>query len=574
MPVRYHMKFNSLTRFFQPALRDEGGNVLMMVALAMTLLITCIGCAVDMARAQAMQSRVWSALDAAGLAGLKISSVGVGQANNQKAVQAEATKVFNANLPAGYDESVISPPVATVSADGNTVTLKDSASQATTFLSVVGIQKVALGANSVVTRSNSVITEVVLALDNSASMLKPVSGSSSTPKIQALQTAVSALLDIVYPGGEKGTDVYMSIVPFSAAVNVGTSHANWLDPTSLKPATYAGYPPPGYYPAWNPPGANWAGCVLARSWNLPSMNNALSFNDTPPTSTNPSTLFPIYYNPPTMPPVYNSWPLTKLPHQYSSWFDYYMKVSGGNPAKFDTLDAYNPWWGATAADLAAHPELGPNSLCLSPITPLTNDPSVILAAMTSLKASGGDTVLDQGMAWAWRVISPKWDGLWGTGSGSPPAGTTAAPTTNKIVILMTDGFNQLTDSLPAYSAYGMVGMSYVTGPGDYLTAGQYVPNLSTYYGANSNYPPALISAQEDAVTQNVCYLMNQAGIEIFTIGFGSTSIPDPNNPTSVNGTLLSYCAGGGNYTLAPTNADLVTAFQQIANQINRLRVSQ
>ena len=66
---------------------------------------------------------------------------------------------------------------------------------------------------------------VALALDNTGSM-------ASDGKIGALKTATKSLLDQLKAAATNNGDVYVSIIPFSKNVNVGTStytNANWVD---------------------------------------------------------------------------------------------------------------------------------------------------------------------------------------------------------------------------------------------------------------------------------------------------------------------------------------------------------
>src|SRR5262249_6833570 len=50
--------------------------------------------------------------------------------------------------------------------------------------------------------------------------------------------------------------------------------------------------------------------------------------------------------------------------------------------------------------------IGPSYNCpASPILPLTNDKSAITSAISAMVA-GGNTVIPEGIAWGWRVLSP------------------------------------------------------------------------------------------------------------------------------------------------------------------------
>jgi hypothetical protein len=58
----------TLYHYFQRRLAPQKGSVFILVAVAAMMLIAATGVSVDMARAQVLQTRISSALDAAGLA--------------------------------------------------------------------------------------------------------------------------------------------------------------------------------------------------------------------------------------------------------------------------------------------------------------------------------------------------------------------------------------------------------------------------------------------------------------------------------------------------------------------------
>ena len=74
---------------------------------------------------------------------------------------------------------------------------------------------------------------------------------------------------------------------------------------------------------------------------------------------------------------------------------------------------------------------------------MTANKNTIIAALNTMQPQG-DTHIDLGMAWGWRMLSPKWQGLWGgemNTNSLPEAYNT--PLMNKVVILMTDGDNTI-----------------------------------------------------------------------------------------------------------------------------------
>lgn len=67
---------------------------------------------------------------------------------------------------------------------------------------------------------------------------------------------------------------------------------------------------------------------------------------------------------------------------------------------------------------------------------LTADPAIVRSAIEALFVGSG-TSTQTGMVWGWRMLSPQWQGLWGS-ADLPKA---AADTPGKYVIIMTDGEN-------------------------------------------------------------------------------------------------------------------------------------
>lgn len=77
---------------------------------------------------------------------------------------------------------------------------------------------------------------------------------------------------------------------------------------------------------------------------------------------------------------------------------------------------------------------------------LTADRSQAQTLVNSL-CSGHGTSTEVGMVWGWRMISPKWKGLWGDAN----LPLSAKDTPGKYVVIMTDGKNHPNQSGDTYS---------------------------------------------------------------------------------------------------------------------------
>ncbi len=172
-----------------------------------------------------------------------------------------------------------------------------------------------------------------------------------------------------------------------------------------------------------------------------------------------------------------------------------------------------------------------------------------------------------GAAWGWRTISP--DSVFQSG-GVPDALPYNTQGWVKAMIIESDGQNDFfwnngtspdecpnnsgtmgTCTTPDYTSYG------------FLSAAKLGNNTSSSMATQQTQADTTLDARLTAV----CNAAKAKGIIIYSIGFsGSGSAVSP---------ALSGCAGnGGQYFLAPTQAQLQTTFQTIANQLNSIRLSQ
>lgn len=192
-------------------------------------------------------------------------------------------------------------------------------------------------------------------------------------------------------------------------------------------------------------------------------------------------------------------------------------------------------------DISDAPPLGPETLFRTPLrwyygpngdfenTQLTrlrfgmNTKTDIINAINAMSPAGS-TRINVGLMWGWFTLSPRWAGLFDTGQPQLPA--PFSPRATKSLILMTDGVNTVFDGRT---------LNPVSGP------------VTTH--------------SDDATTQQLCTAIKEQRITIYVVAFGT--------PPDVNTTLLQNCASPGpnHYWLAPTAAELRTAFREIAVDI-------
>ncbi len=481
----YNLK--TLSSPFRHFIKEQRGSAIPIIGLGIFAMVTAIGAAIDMSRAQLVQSRMSAALDNAGLAAASTVST--------TDVNAEATKYFNANFPTSYMGTTLGTLVVTPNADNSVLNLSINGTVPTTFMRVIGVNSVAISAKAEITRGSKGL-EVVLVMDNTGSMDDPAGGGIS--KITAAKNAANSLVNILFGSNTTVPNLWIGLVPFSQGVNIGTSRSSWTASTSFDWGT-----------------TSWGGCVESRSNGTLTPQYDIT-DDTPSTR-----LFAKYYSPDDS---YNNWKSTTTSY------------------------------GRTTTTYNISSSRGPNLYCSQPVTPLTASKTTITNSINAM-TTDGNTHIDLGVAWGWRMISPRWRGLWGgeMNTNNLPLDYNS-PLMNKAIIIMTDGDNTISSG--RYSAYG------------YPSAGQLGPNacVSTWGGGTdcSNGMTEL-NTRTSAVCANI--KANNSNVIIYTIALG----------TGIGSTakaMLLGCASKPEYYFdSPTTDDLASAFNQIGDSLANLRIS-
>lgn len=303
--------------------KDEAAAVLVFWSFAMIPILIGVGASVDLSRAYLAKSRLEMALDAAGLA------AGAGTTS-----EAEITQAANQFFQANYPDSVLgTPSPLTVTFDGSKITLTASVTLDTLIMRAFGHETVGIAAATEITRQG---LEVVLVLDNT--------GSMKGAKMNSLRQASQDFIDIVFQSPDLLTNLKVGVVPYSAAVNVGSEAPNLI--------TQVGQ---GQYDPSN--GEKWKGCVTARGYP----------NDVRDSSMNGG----------------NKW-------------ERFLWATGDD----------NVWLPVDTNPNSCNAGTGPNLGCPTPLTPLTDNKTTLDTAIGDLEAwCRGGTFSNVGMVWGWRVLS-------------------------------------------------------------------------------------------------------------------------------------------------------------------------
>ncbi len=154
------------------------------------------------------------------------------------------------------------------------------------------------------------------------------------------------------------------------------------------------------------------------------------------------------------------------------------------------------------------------------VQPLTTQPHAITQAINGLSPRGAATYSAMGLVWAARLLSPTWQTAWG--SGEFPVDPAHHPAGQKVVVLLTDGEDN------------------------------FLPGTET----------------QDHRRQ-VCTMMKQAGLTVFTIAALDTSGPNLRQLTRE----LTACATTPDHAFVnnATPESLEAAFQTIGQRVRGLR---
>ncbi len=502
-------------RRLRALLAGRRGAVAMLAGLAALPLLVMAGAAIDLTRLYILHSRLVTATDAAALAGARA----INDADRDTQIQRWFWANFTRTTPgrtAGFMGSEVTAFTISVEDSNRVVRVRARAAIPTTVLRLIGQDTLVAQADQAARRQDRGM-ELALVLD--------VTGSMAGAAMTALRDAATDMINILYGPNETVPNLWVSVVPYTATVNIGRSRTGWLAAGSLDPTAYGS--------------TVWRGCVQARH------QNGEDETDTPP------TLAPL------------------RPHLWRSTAGRYSPNLGDNEWTNTTITEPNPENppSDTAQNNLGNNAKGPNLGCGRAILPLTQPRTTILTEIGNLRATHrGGTMANLGLQMGWANLSPRWQGLWGN-AALPLAYNT--PFMDKVLVLMTDGNNEWYDWPEG-------------APGSCRTTGSSPPCRSSYvndgdadmtaYGrlkenrlGLSNPTNANARTEIDARMSRLCTRIKQAGITVYTITFNVTS--------STTQTLYRNCASRPEaYFNSPDTTALRAAFREIAGQLANLRL--
>lgn len=569
-------KLSILSAFKALAKRDTG-NVTIITALSAIPLVAAVGAAVDYANISrdltSFQAAIDTALvavvssDKASISGLSGDALAARMAE----LKGKALDYMEKNYEADFVQSVAD--TLSLAIDGQKVTITATHQLPITWMHMFGILEPNVTITSEVRKAARPV-ELVMVMDTT--------GSMGTTYMSQARDAARSLLTKLY-GGNAATvkdneNIRIGLVPFSGAVRLNTSaydfDLDWIDTTGAANVSKLNFlqyngsttgTSTGFhnYQAWSnlrdSTGAAipWNGCVEARSGNYKTDDTAPGSGDTLFTpyfapdepsfssSTGGSYNFVNSYIGTSGTPNENTGLNTTTANTTNSPSSSQQLQRQTNQAKYGTSTSKR------TISKEADSQYGPWFSCaVSSVVPLTYNRSKVEDGITAMTARG-PTVIPEGLAWGWRVLSPT-EPFTKVEAGPTQAATNISPYNDakwqKIIVLMTDGENDVLsngnqiNSLNGswYSAYGR---GKATSQNRFGTT------------STSNWNPALTTNM-----QTLCTNIKAQNITIYTVAFRVNSSTILNN--------LKTCATSeGHYSYAADGVALGQIFNHIGENV-------
>ncbi len=222
-------RFKDLLKRFQ---RDERGAFMVLFGILALVLIATSGAVVDFTKIEQARTRAQIALDAAAL-GLQPHVFDTSPTWTSQNFRDEATLLLIERLA---DTSITATvDNATINVRNGQLILEARITVPTNFVSLVGVPNVSARLVAEATRKRLNL-EVAMVLDNSGSM-------SSYSRMSRLKTAAKSATDILFDNKTTQPNVFVSIIPFTQYVNVGTANrtASWMSQTGASSVSHLNF---------------------------------------------------------------------------------------------------------------------------------------------------------------------------------------------------------------------------------------------------------------------------------------------------------------------------------------------
>jgi Flp pilus assembly protein TadG len=533
---------------------DTRGNVALIFAIVLPVLLAVALGGVDLHRASTVRMNLQDALDAATLAAAR------SQFTEDDDITRVGLAALQANL-APYDQITLLTDQTSFELDDTGAVVADARVNVAALVANLVLppygnlfdDQLPVSARSEVMRSNKRI-EVALVIDNTGSMSGAKLTNTKTAAIELINRLEAADSRSIEPDAIK-----ISLVPFSQTVRVAAGGTNsapaWMsnagNHTGSTGATGLFDEAVGRFTLFDDLGTTWGGCVEARE-------QPHDIRDTAPSSGNQATMFVPYFAPdePDRGAYSRDYSWQNWGYEGNDYIDDRRKGSNkNNPFDGDASERRTEWF-ARVRDRdrykdsprgTLHTGFGPNKGCdLQPLIRLTDNYANLRTAVNNMVATG-NTNVPLGAMWGWHTLSPNAPFGDGRAYGSERL--------QKIIIIMTDGENVMSDtSSPNDGAYN--GLGYI-----------WQNRLGRTSGSGNQRRAAMDNRFDHptAATEDLCGNMKDADIEVYTVAVQVGSNAQ---------TLLRRCATDDDHYFPVDSADGIgAAFDRIAGAIENLRIS-
>lgn len=215
---------SSMNRQFARFAGAEQGNIAVIFAIALVPVLGFVGAAVDYSRAVQARSSLQVALDSAALMVSKDLTNGtITEADIEAKVKSYFTGLYTGRTGTVSTADIRASYTPKDSSGISNIVVSGSGTMPTNFMRVAGYPTLGFSANSTSAWGNTRM-RVAMVLDNTGSM-------AQNGKMSALQSAAKDMIDTLASYNKQTGDVYISIIPFSKDVNVGTDNvgASWIN---------------------------------------------------------------------------------------------------------------------------------------------------------------------------------------------------------------------------------------------------------------------------------------------------------------------------------------------------------
>jgi Flp pilus assembly protein TadG len=216
--------FNRLRTAARRFASADQGNIAVIFALAAVPIISFVGAAIDYSRVNSARTSMQAALDSTALMLSKDLTNGtITTADIDARAKTYFASLYTDKSSTVSDSSIQATYTPKDSSGIATIKVTGSGSLPTDFLKLAGYPTLGFGTNATAAWGNTRM-RVAMVLDNTGSM-------DQNGKMAALQSAAKDMIDTLSSYNKQDGDVYISIIPFSKDVNVGTGYvdAPWIN---------------------------------------------------------------------------------------------------------------------------------------------------------------------------------------------------------------------------------------------------------------------------------------------------------------------------------------------------------